>query len=168
MRRTVTGVFKSLQQAEQALDKIELSGYANNQISMVLKKSHDPNFGIGSEYAEEITGDPAIGMLHDFDSFLVQADNIELPVLGKVIAGGPLAGALIQGDKPLAVALTYYGISAEHAAEIENFVNDGYVLAVIETNNSKANEVTNILSGFGAHMVERWSKSIDHPIRPWN
>lgn len=168
MRRTIIGVFKSLQQAERALSDIETNGYASSQISVVVKKSSDPSFGNNSEYAEEITGNPSIGMLHDFDSFLVQADDIELPGIGHCIAGGPLAGALMQGDKPLAGALTYYGVGDESAAQIENFVRDGFVLAVIETNSTKSGEVANLLSGYGAHHVEKWSKTIEKPIMPWN
>jgi len=168
LRRTVIGLFKSLDQAERALTQIETTGHANNQISLLVKKYPDRDLGINEEYAEEITGDPSIGILHDFDSFLVQADEVELPVIGTVTAGGPLAGTLIQGDKSLAEALGYYGVGHERAAQIENFVDDGYVLTVIETNNSKASEVANLLSRYGAHGVEKWSKTIDKPIRPWN
>lgn len=166
MRRTVIGVFKSIHQAERALSTIETEGYANSQISLVIKKQHEPRFHNNVEYSEEITGDPSVGMLHDFDSFLVQTDNIELPGLGSVIAGGPLAGALAQGDKTLAAALTYYGVGGERAAEIVNLVDNGYVLAVIETNTTKSGEVANLLNEYGAHLVEKWSKSIDKPLTP--
>lgn len=168
MRRTVLGVFKSIHQAERALSEIETSGYANNQISVVVKKPYGLNTNINEEYAEEITGMPSSGVLHDFDSFLVQADNIELPSIGTVTAGGPLAGALLQGDKGLAESLTYYGVSPERATQMENFVNEGYVLTAIETNSTKSNEVANLLNGYGAHMVEKWSTTIDKPLRPWN
>ncbi|MBU7005300.1 general stress protein [Phosphitispora fastidiosa] len=164
MRRTITGVFRSVTQAERAIDEIELQGYANNQISVVLKKT--------SEHGENHTGesliDPTAGSLHDFNSVLVQADTIDLPEVGTVSAGGPLAGALVQGDKSLAESLTYYGVSGEYAAQLENFVSDGFFLTVIETNNSKASEVSNLLNKFGAHMVQKWSKTIDKPLRPWN
>lgn len=168
LRRTITGLFKSLTQANRALREIETSGFANNQISLVIKKDLNHDFKTNVEYAEEITGDPSIGILHDFDSFLVQADNIELPEVGTVTAGGPLAGALIQGDKSLVEALTYYGVSRDRSEQIENFVNKGYALAVVETNNSKASKVANVLNGYGAHHVEKWSESIDKPLKPWN
>ncbi|HWI55501.1 MAG TPA: hypothetical protein VNT57_07395 [Desulfobacteria bacterium] len=168
MRRVVIGVFKSLHQAERALSKIETEGYASSQISLVIKKQHNPSFSNNMEYAEEITGDPSIGMLHDFDSFLVQADEIDLPGIGSVMAGGPVAGALVQGDKTLAAALSYYGVSGERAAEIENFVDDGFVLAIIETNSTKSGEVANLLSQYGAHMVEKWSKTIEKPLKTWS
>jgi len=168
LRRTVIGLFKSMHQAEMALSEIETEGYANNQISLLVKKEVNRDRDLNEEYAEEITGEPSVGILHDFDSMLVQADNIELPVVGTVTAGGPLAGALIQGDKALAEALSYYGVSGERGAQIENFVSEGYILAVIETNNSKASEVANILNGYGAHRVEKWSKSINKPLTPWN
>ena len=145
MRRTVIGLFKSLDQAERAISEIEMAGLANNQISLVAKRD-----------------------LAHTDGFLVQADNINLPFVGNVTAGGPLAGALIQGDKSLAESLTYYGVGGERTAQIENYVNDGFILAVVETNASKASEVANLLSGYGAHNVEKWSKSIDKPLKQWH
>lgn len=166
LRRTIIGVFKSIHQAERALSKIETEGYANSQISLVIKNQNEQGFSNNLEYAEEITGTPSIGMLHDFDSFLVQADGIELPGIGSVIAGGPLAGALIQGDKTLAAALTFYGVGGERAAEIENLVHDGFALTVIETNSTKSGEVANLLSEHGAHLVEKWSKTIEKPLKP--
>ncbi|MDT3700410.1 MAG: hypothetical protein RO469_13440 [Thermincola sp.] len=147
MRRTVIGLFKSLEQAEKALREIENEGFANNQISLVVKKDPDSHL--------------------DFNDFLILAENINLPNVGNVTAGGPLAGALIQGDKSLAESLSYYGVGGERPFEVEKFVNQGYVLAVIETNNEKASQVANVLEGQGAHHVEKWSKSIDKPLIPW-
>lgn len=164
MRRTVLGLFKSLHQAERALKEIEASGFANNQISLVAKKVPGPPEKF--DYGETTLGNITSGVLHDFDGFLVQAGDIDLPVIGSVTAGGPLAGALIQGDKSLAESLSFYGVSGERGAEIENFVRDGYVLAVIETNSTKASEAANLLDGYGAHHVQKWSKSIDKPLRP--
>lgn len=166
MRRTVIGLFKSLEQAENALRKIETLGLANNQISIVLKKPLD--LDNNDEYVEEISLQRSEGILHDFDGFLVQADDIELPDLGTVSAAGPLAGALLQEDKSLLDVLSYYGVDAEHALELEKHLQSGYVLTLIETNNEKANEVTNILSSYGGHQVLKWSKNIAKPLRPWN
>lgn len=166
MRRTVVGLFKSLEQAENALKKIETLGLANNQISIVLKKP--PDFENNDEYTEDVSLQSSEGILHDFNGFLVQADDIELPDLGSVSAAGPLAGALLQEDKSLLDVLAYYGVDPEHALELEKHLQSGYVLTLIETNNEKVNEVANILSSYGGHQVLKWSKSINKPLRPWN
>lgn len=158
MKKTVIGLFKSMHQVERALREIENSGYANSQISLVVKNSPAAGQLFNEEYAAEVTGDPALGLLHDFDSFLVQANNIEVPDIGTVSAGGPMAGALIQGDKSVSQALTYYGVDTDRAMTVENYVKDGQILAVIETESTKANKVSNILDGYGAHGVEKWSK----------
>jgi len=168
LKRTVVGLFKAMHQAERALREIENSGYANSQISLAVKNSPDTGQRLNEEYAAEISGDPALGLLHDFNGFLVQANNIEVPDTGKVSAGGPLAGALIQGDKSISQALTYYGVDTNRAMAIEDYVNKGYILVVVETESSKTNKVANILDGYGAHGVEKWSKTIDKPLTPWN
>lgn len=166
MKRTVVGLFKSLHQAERALREIENSGYANSQISLLLRNSPETGRHFNEEYAAEVSADPALGLLHDFDGFLVQANNIEVSELGMVSAGGPLAGALIQGDKSLSQALTYYGVDTDRAIAVEDLVREGQVLTVIETESNKANKVANILDGHGAHGVEKWSKSINKPLIP--
>lgn len=165
MKRTVLGLFKSLHQAERALREIENSGYANSQISLVIKNSPAAGQKFNEEYAAEISGDPKLGLLHDFDGFFVQANSIEVPDTGTVSAGGPLAGALIQGDKSIAQALTYYGVDTDRAFEVEKAVNQGQILVVIETESAKANKVANILDGYGAHDVAKWSRTIDKPMR---
>ncbi|GAW91012.1 general stress protein [Calderihabitans maritimus] len=161
VRRTIVGTFKSLDQARRAIKEICEEGLANNQISLVLKK----NYKVDAEYAEEVAGDLFENKLHDFRGILVQADDIELPEVGTVEAGGPLAGALRQGDKTLQEALTYYGVSKDMAAYYQQQVSQGRVLAVIETNNDKVNQTANILDGYGAKDVFKWSKRINKPLR---
>jgi len=166
MRRTITGLFKSLEQCEQAILKIDNNGLANNQISVVVKLA--PQNDLNYEYAAEITGENAVEMLHDLDSLLVQVHDMQLEEVGPAAAGGPLAGALKQGDKSLATCLTYYGVNRDRARYLQKCVADGYVLTLIETDNSKANETANTLNHYGAQRVEKWSKSIEGPLLPHN
>ncbi len=166
MKRTIVGLFKSRTQAERALREIETSGYASSEISLVM-----PNIStreMNSEYSEEISGVPEVGMMHDFDSFLVQAPVIELPQIGHVTAAGPLSGILLRKDVSLHQALIYYGVGDEQAMDLENAVANGKLLAIIETDNSKAAKVANTLAGYGASSVEKWSKNNDKPLHQWN
>lgn len=73
-----------------------------------------------------------------------------------------------QQEPGFSSALTYYGVGGERAAEIVNFVDNRYALAVIETNSTKSREVANLLNKYGGHLVENWSKAIEKPIKPWN
>ncbi len=168
MKRTVVGLFKSMHQAERALREIENSGYANSQISMVVKNSPSTGQQYNEEYAAEISGDPSLGLLHDFNGLLVQANNIEVTDFGTVSAGGPVAGALLQGDKSIAQTLGYYGVNNDRAMEIENHVMQGDILVVLETEAAKANKVANIIEGYGAHGVEKWNKNTGKPTIPHN
>ncbi|ADG82475.1 hypothetical protein Tfer_0491 [Thermincola ferriacetica] len=165
MRRTIVGLFKSLEQAENALKEIEGAGYANSDISIVAQNTADE---YRAAYTEEVYGSPASGMPHDVDSFLVQAPAKEVPFVGPVSAAGPFAEPLINDNRRISEVLTYYGVSPEKARELESKVAGGHVLTVIQTDNSKASNVANILSGYGAFSVEKWSKTIDKPLYPWN
>lgn len=161
IRRTVVGLFSSLEQARRAIVEIGEDSLANNQVSLVIKKRSPAK----EEYAAEIAGYPAPGTLDDFHGLLVQVQDINLDRIGSVEAGGPVAGAISQEDKGLAEVLGYYGMDFDRARYYEDQVATGMALVVIETNNDKVNQVANILLGYGGQQVEKWSKTLNHRLR---
>lgn len=164
MRRAVISWFKSLEQAQGAIKEIGEAKLANNEISLVVKADHPTRFWF--EMGEELT-EQAANPLAVFNGMLVQTQTIELPELGKVAAAGPLGGTLMrEGDEGLSQSLANYGLSEDRAKYYEQKVRDNMVLALIETDNSKVNRVANILSAFGGKDVEKWSRTIDKPLKP--
>ncbi|MBO8168322.1 MAG: general stress protein [Thermoanaerobacteraceae bacterium] len=155
-RRTIVGVFNGVQQAVEAVKQIEDKGLANSGISLVtpMRKLRD------TETADEVSI-PGIDAL---EGWLVQVGEIDLPDVGTVTAGGPFAGAISQPDKNISDALNHYGVSASAAKKYQQEVKNGKILAVIETNNDKANQTVNLLRELGA-KVEKWSKNKDKPGR---
>jgi len=161
MKRTVVALFSELAQAERAIKKID-PGLAYSQISVVVKNV-PPHAYNDTEYGEDISFRHQ-ERLQSLDGVLVQSPVIDVPELGKVAAAGPLAGALMQDDKGLSDSLVYYGIGAHEALSLEEQVREGATLVVIETDASKANQVSNILLDYGAYDLKKWSNSIDHPL----
>lgn len=156
MRRAVIGWFKSLEQAQSAIREIGEARLANNEISLVMKAPEPAGFNF--EQA---------GELSVFEGMLVQAETVELPELGRVSAVGPLGGTLMrEGDEGLSQGLANYGLPADRAKYYEEKVQQKKILTVIETESSKINQVANILSSFGGKDVEKWSRTIDKPLKP--
>ncbi len=154
IRQTVVGVFNGMQQAVDAVKKINERELAKNQISLVTPLKRLAKM----EAADEVSI-PGVDAL---EGWLVQVDEIDLPGVGKVTAGGPLAGAVSQEDKNISDSLTFYGVSDSAAGKYQNDVKRGKILAVIETNNDKVNEVANLLESLGA-KTDKWSKNKDKP-----
>jgi len=164
MNRTVIALFKSLEQARGAIREIGETKTANSEISVVLRKQPAV---FDWETAAEMGGQPRPQPMDEFKGVLVAVDEVELPGLGAVAAGGPLAGALKrEPDKGLAGNLVSYGLPPGRAADYEKQVGEGLVLTLIKTDNSKVGRVANFLSAFGGRDVEKWSKSIAHPLKP--
>ncbi|MHB8172591.1 MAG: hypothetical protein ACYDG6_13800 [Thermincolia bacterium] len=163
MKRTVVALFADLSEAERAIKEID-PGLAYSQISVVVKNLPPRTYN-DTEFAEELNFHHR-EKLQNLDGVLVQSPVIDVPDLGKVAAAGPLAGALMQDDKGLSDSLIYYGIGTHEAVSLENQVREGATLVVIETDNSKVNQISNILHDYGAYDVKKWSTSIDHPLYP--
>ncbi len=164
MRRSVIGVFKSPNQAKQAIEEIRGESLANNYISVVVRSRTLYSDDHKEEFAQELTRFPAEKMLGIFNGYLVQSGPIELPGIGEVMAGGPLAGSLVQEtDKGLAGNLANYGLTHEHAVHYEREVLDGNVLVVVEADSDYINEIANHLYTYGGRQIEKWSRTTNSP-----
>lgn len=159
MKRTVVSLFEHLEDAERAIKLIDPQmAYAH--ISIVVKNNRkNPDLEASMSAYET--------RLHSMDGVLVQSPVIDVPQLGKVVAAGPLAGALMQDDKGLSDSLIYSGVNARAAQDYEDKVRKGHTLVVIGSDTSKTNEIANLLLQHGAYDVKKWSENLDHPLYPY-
>lgn len=164
MDRTVIAVFKSLTQAMEAIREIAETKAASNGISLVLPRQNE---ALDWETAAELDGGAAPQPADPFAGLLVGVNSIDLPGVGPVTAAGPLAGALArEPGKGLADCLVNAGLTPDRAAYYEQQVGRGMVLAAIRTDNAKSSRVANFLSAFGGRDVEKWSKTLNHSLKP--
>ncbi len=160
MRGAVLGVFNSLIQARQAVEKIRRESPPNNYISVVVRSRTLYSGAHREEFAQELTLFPAEKILGIFDGYLVQSGPMELPGLGEILAGGPFAGELLQEkERGLSGNLASLGLlPPEHTSDFEQQVRDGSILVIVEADGEHANAIANHLHSFGGRQIEKWSR----------
>jgi hypothetical protein len=138
--RMTVGVFSTREAAERAVEGLRAQGYRDNQIGVVARDAQgntkrtdgggDTNAGEGAAIgAAAGAGALALGSLAV--SFGV------IPVIGPILAVGPLAAALISAGAGLAGggligALVGWGIPEEDAKYYEGEVKSGKYLVTVE------------------------------------
>jgi hypothetical protein len=141
---TTAGVFSSRDAAERAVCELRDAGYRDDAIGVVARRADgrvERRSGDGAEYAGEgaAIGAAAGGAALALGSLAVSFGVI--PVIGPVLAVGPLAAALISaagGAAGGAVAggligaLVGMGLSDEDARYYENEVKAGKYLVTVE------------------------------------
>ena len=155
MKKIITAYFKSLEQAERALDLIGNARLANAKISLLCPVNPYTKEKYNEEYAEEISGTGEVGMLHDFHGVLVEMPWFEIPEIGKIAAAGPLADDVKK--KGLYKALLPLGLTENKIKKINKALKQNEVVVIIETEEEKVNEAAQILADFGGRHVEKWN-----------
>jgi len=148
------GVFHSRADAEAAVDDLIDAGFSGNQISVVAKNADGTTTttkgddGAGGAVAGAAAGAGVAGLVSLGISYGV------IPVIGPILAVGPLAAALISAAggavaAGLVGALVDAGIPEEEAKYYESEVGAGrYVVTLTGGDQSKA---WNILNERGAY-----------------
>ncbi|GAV22314.1 hypothetical protein [Carboxydothermus pertinax] len=164
MKKVITASFKSLEQAERAIDLIGNARLANSYVSLICPVNPYTTKKFNEEYAEEITGTGEIGILHDFHGVLVEMPLFEIPEIGKVATAGPIAGDLAK--KGLYKALLPLGFTENKIKKIKKALKQNEVVVIIETEEEKVNEAANILADFGGRQVEKWNPHLERASIP--
>jgi hypothetical protein len=168
MRKTAIAIFKGPQQTKEVLEEIQGESLANSKISVIVRKEYLHQGEFREEIANELAYYPSEINLDKFNAWLVQAPPMNIPNLGEVVAAGPLAGILMHQAEGygLVEALLSYGLTGNRARHYENEVRTGHWLVLVETNHDKINSVANALRSYGGRDIEKWNKSVDHPVYP--
>jgi hypothetical protein len=131
---TVTALFANRAQAEAAIEILKQKGFQAEEVSLVAADvPHPEDDGPADEMA---TGAAMGGLLGGLGAWLLGAGLLTIPVLGPVLAAGPLVAALGgaavgAGAGGLVSALTEHGVDEEEARQIEARVRDGAVLVMV-------------------------------------
>jgi uncharacterized protein (TIGR02271 family) len=161
---TAVGVFETKARADQTVAELKAAGFADSDIGMVHRdaEGHTVKTGAANEtHAGEgaaigaATGAGVAGLVSLGVSFGV------IPVIGPILAVGPLAAALISAAGGAAAAgiggaLIGWGIPEEDAAFYENEVKAGRYLVTVETGD-RADEARAILHRFSGFDRNTWA-----------
>lgn len=174
MARLVLGVFSLRGNAEDAIAKLENSGYNPKDISIMMKDKREARDIADSTGASvvggAVSGAATGGILGALAGLLVATGVI--PGLGAILIGGPLAAALgLTGTAATAVsgaatgviaggiigALASLGLSDEDARAYEESIREGGILLAVPARLGEEDEVSLIMERCGAIQI----KSID-------
>lgn len=168
MKRVVTALFNNAGDAIKAVQ--EISPFLGpDQVSVVTKLKSDN---------EEVLGGPKGILLYTSHIYgqseplaplqgLYPVEIVELEKHGTFAAVGPLADAIMQPEKSIADALSYLGVHTEEANYLATEVLEGNTLVAIESDNSKINEIGNLLANYGGYAVKKWDRDLDHALYPY-
>ncbi|HTB15331.1 MAG TPA: general stress protein [Bryobacteraceae bacterium] len=171
----VFGIYKSVAQAERAVDVLTSSGYANNDISVLLtdaQTSHDFAHQKNTKAPEgTAAGAAAGGVIGGTLGLLAGIGTLAIPGVGPLIAAGPIIAALAGVGAGGAAggiigALAGMGIPEYEAKRYEGRVKDGGVLLSVHCNTSK--EITRakeLLKNTGAEDIAATGEA-SSPNRP--
>lgn len=150
---TLVAVFDSASGAEKAVSELRRQGFAQEEISIVSKKKSGSQ---GKHYEDDITDGALTGStLGGIGGLLVGAGALAIPGIGPIIAAGPIAAALsgaLAGG--IAGGLIDWGIPAEASKRYETHVSAGNILAILQTQQSKVNQASSLLTQYGANSIE--------------
>src|SRR5690349_9130077 len=155
--KTVVGVFTSVPDAQAAVSELEAAGIPRDDISLVANK-HATGYDsarrdeIGTDKTSDVVADAGIGAAIGGVSGLLlsAAGALTLPVIGPILAAGPIAAALTGAGIGAAAggligALTEAGIPEEDAKYYAEGVRRGDVLVTIRTSGMLADRAIEIL-----------------------
>jgi len=158
------GVFESKARAEQAIEDLKAAGFDEGKIGLVYRNAEGETVktgGDGETLAEEgaVAGAAVGAGAMALGSLAVSLGVI--PVVGPILAVGPLAAALISGAAGAAAggltgALVGWGIPEDDAEYYQNEVQNGRYLVTVEAN-GRALEARDILHRRSGFDKAAWS-----------
>jgi hypothetical protein len=165
----VFGIYKTVAQAERAVDTLKTAGYANNDISVLLtdaQTSHDFAHEKNTKAPEgTATGATTGGVIGGALGLLAGLGTLAIPGVGPLIAAGPIVAALAglgAGGAAGGIigALVGMGIPEYEAKRYEGRVKGGGVLLSVHCDTSNAiSRAKEILKGTGAEDVSSTSEA---------
>jgi hypothetical protein len=137
---TTVGVFETRQAAERAIADLRAEGYRDDQIGLIAKDSSGRTVRIGGAGDTNAGEGAAIGAAAGAGAMALGSLAVSfgvIPVIGPILAVGPIAAALISAGGGAAAgglvgALVGYGIPEEDAKYYESEVNAGRYLVTLD------------------------------------
>ncbi len=159
----VFGIYKTRSEAEQAVDRLMVAGFSNNDISVLL-----PDNTSSREFAHEkstkapegtATGVATGGVVGGTLGLLAGIGALAIPGVGPLIAAGPIMGALAGLGVGGAVggligALVGMGIPEYEAKRYEGRIKEGGILLSVHCDTSdEISRAKDILKQTGAEDI---------------
>ncbi|HUS07002.1 MAG TPA: hypothetical protein VMZ52_11920 [Bryobacteraceae bacterium] len=166
--KTVVGVFNSVQDAQEAVRDLEMEGISRGDISIVANKNATGYENMEtSDKSSDVVADAGIGAaIGGVGGLLLSAAGlVTIPVIGPVLAAGPIAAALAGAGIGAAAgglvgALTESGVPEEHAKYYAEGVRRGDVVVTVKADGAQADRACEIMDNH--HAVD-----VDDRVKNW-
>lgn len=155
---TAVGLFESKARADQAVAELKAAGFTDEEIGMVHRDAEGHTVKSGAADESNAAEGAAIGAAAGAGVAGLVSLGVSfgvIPVIGPILAMGPLAAALVSAAGGAAAAgiggaLIGWGIPEEDAAYYEEQVKEGRYLVTVETGDrlDEARAILNRFSGF--------------------
>lgn len=160
--KTIVGVFNSVQDANAAVRDLEAQGISRDEISVVANKNASGYDTMDErDKTSDVVADAGIGAaIGGVGGLLLSAAGaLTIPVVGPILAAGPIAAALTGAGIGAAAggligALTESGIPEEHAKYYAEGVRRGDVLVTVKADETQTDRVCDILDQHEAVDVD--------------
>ena len=156
---TIVGVFFDRSDAEEAVEEIRNRGFTEDEISIVAREESlsSDSGDEGDDFLDHdlTTGTSTGGAIGGLAGLLVGAGAMAIPGIGPILAAGPIAAGLtglVAGG--LVGGLVDLGIPQDRSERLEQEVQQGGILAIIEAENDESEEISETLRDYGAKDVE--------------
>jgi uncharacterized membrane protein len=172
--KTIVGVFNSVHEAHAAVRELEAQGVSRDEISVVAHKN-----ATGYDAMEErdktsdVVADAGIGAaIGGVGGLLLSAAGaLTVPVIGPILAAGPIAAALTGAGIGAAAgglvgALTESGIPEQDAKYYAEGVRRGDVLVTVRTDEAHADRVCDVMDRH--HAIDVDDRVQNWRSRGWN
>lgn len=172
--KTIVGVFNSVQDAHAAVGELQAQGISRDDISVVANKNASGYDAMEDrDKTSDVVADAGIGAaIGGVGGLLLSAAGaLTIPVIGPILAAGPIAAALTGAGIGAAAgglvgALTESGVPEQDAKYYAEGVRRGDVLVTIRTDEAHADRVCDVLDRHDAidvdDRVQNWRS------RGWN
>lgn len=173
--RKIIGVFRTEDEALNAVYRLKRSGYTMEEISVIAKDKSQVEHITDSIDAHVVTEDSnggkiaggAVtgGVIGGVGALLAELGLLAIPGVGPFLAAGPIAaaltGALAGGAVGgLAGALIESGVDKEEAKEYETYLDRGDIIVIVDDRYNADNEVYNNFYENNSAIRDRYKKNI--------
>ncbi len=167
MNETVVGLFRTREQAEEAVRELKNKGFSEDEISVLAAdqekelKYRDANINLDRH---NLTDGAAVGgALGGLAGLLAGAGTVLIPGLAPLIALGPLAATLTGiAAGGIAGGLIDFGIPEEEGRRYEDEVKSGFILVAVKAEEADADEAASVMHDKNAVEVKKHGDEMDY------
>lgn len=165
MNKKIVGVFHNEHEASRAIEDLKSRGFLTEDISVIARDKRDVEAisdETGTKAPEGMASGAATGgLLGGVTGLLAGIGALAIPGIGPIIAAGPiaatLAGAAVgAGTGGLVGGLIGLGIPEDEAESYDNYVDEGRILVMVDTDSSRSNDVYTVFRNHNSANADRY------------